>query len=463
MRDFTEGSVIKQLVHFSIPMLLTNLLQAMYEIVDAMWVGKLIGHKAFAAVSVTMPIFFLLLSAMIGLTIATTILAGQAFGSKNMRLLSKVLTNSFLGTGLICVVISAIGIIFSENLLTLVNTPPEIRKDAHTFFVIMVAGIVPMFGYNWFSGVLRGLGDAKTPLYLLIVSSLINITLVPVLIKGVGPFPALGITGAALGTIISSIIMLFVAYFFVLRKHPLLNIRKWDFALDKEIWRKIFVIGIPVSLQMIVVSLSGTLIMSLVNTFGVQMTAAYGIGMQLDQLAFMPAMAIGMSVSSMVAQNLGAKRYDRVREITKLSILLSLAMSLVFFIIFYTFPTQVASFFTKESSVLVLTKEYIRIVSFTYFIFSIMFALQGVVRGAGDTMYMLIFGLIGFVGVRYPLAYALTKFTTMREYGIWVAILISTFVGLVLNYWYYRSGRWRTKVIVTHSPMPETTLISGKD
>lgn len=309
--------------------------------------------------------------------------------------------------------------------------------------------------YNWFAGVLRGLGDSKTPLHLLIVSSVLNVILVPVLIKGVGPLPGLGIAGAALGTIFAGAIMLFIAYYFVLRKHPLLNIRVWDFTIDMSIWRKIFVIGIPASLQMIVISLSGTLIISLVNTFGSQLTAAYGIGIQLDQFAFMPAMAIGMSVSSMVAQNLGARQYDRVKEITKFSILLSLLISLVFFIIVYTFPIQVASLFTKENTVLLLTKEYIRIVSFSYFVFSIMFSLQGILRGAGDTMYMLVFSLIGFVAVRYPLAYTFSKFTVMREQGIWFAILISTFVGLLLNYWYYRSGRWRRKVIVPYRSVSE--------
>ena len=314
MRDFTQGSVFKQLVEFSIPMLLANLLQAAYSIVDAIWVGKLLGHQAFAAVSSTMPIIFLLVSAIIGLTIATNILVGQAFGSRNMKLLSKILTNSFLGTALLCILMTAIGIIFSRSLLSLVNTPVEIRADAHTFFVIVLAGLIFTFAYNWFAGILRGLGDSKTPLYLLIVSTLLNIALVPLLITGFGPVPAFGIAGAALGTIISNIIMIVVAYIFVLRKHALLNIRAWDFTIDMEIWRKIFSIGIPVSLQMMVTSLASVLIVSLVNTFGSEMTAAYGIGMQLDQLAFMPAMAISMSISSMVAQNLGAKQYDRVKK-----------------------------------------------------------------------------------------------------------------------------------------------------
>lgn len=448
MRDFTQGSILEQLIQFSVPMLLANLLQAMYNIVDAIWVGRLIGHEAFAAVSSTMPIVFSLVSAIIGLSIATNILAGQAFGSKNMKLLSKILTNSFIATTLVCIVMSVSGILLSKQLLGLVNTPPELRADARTFFIIVLAGLIFTFVYNWFSGVLRGLGDAKTPFYLLIVSSILNMVFVPALITGIGPLPALGIAGAALGTILANAVMIAVAYYFVLRKHSVLNIGAWDFTVDREIIKKIITIGIPISFQMAVASLSGILIISLVNTFGTQVIAGYGIGMQLDQLAFMPAMAVGMSVSSMVAQNLGAQEYGRVKKIMKLSVLLSLAISLLFFIIVYGFPKPIASIFTKDEGVLACTKNYIRIVSFTYFTFSVMFALQGVVRGAGDTVYMFLFTFFALVVFRYPMAYFFAKFTPLRETGIWLAILLSTFVGLFLNYWYYRSGRWKTVKLI---------------
>ena len=171
MRDFTEGSILKQLVYFTVPMLLANLLQAMYSVVDAIWVGRLIGHQAFDAVSTTVPMIFLLVSAIIGLAMATNILVGHAFGSKNMKYLSKVLTNSFISTGFLCIFISALGIIFSKPLLSLLNTPDEIKPMSNIFLTVTLSGLIFTFMYNWFSGVLRGLGDAKTPLYLLSQSS----------------------------------------------------------------------------------------------------------------------------------------------------------------------------------------------------------------------------------------------------------------------------------------------------
>ncbi len=456
MKDFTKGNIFQQLVEFSIPMLLANLLQAAYSIVDAIWVGRLIGYEAFAAVSVTMPLVFFLVSAVIGMTMSTNILIGQAYGSRNFAYMKKVLSNSFISTMLIALVISVLSIVFTGPLLHLLNTPEKLKPYAHTFFLIAVSGLVFSFGYNWFGAVMRGLGDSKTPLILLVYSTALNILFVPILILGFGPIPPLGVAGAALGTVISSFLILVWAYVFVLRKHPVLNAHNWDFTPDWTIIRKIFSIGIPISFQMSIVSLSGLFIVSLVNTFGPAVAAAYGIGMRLDQLAILPAMAIGMSVSSMVAQNLGAKEHGRVKELVRLSLLTALGLSTLFFGIIYGFPRLIASVFTRELPVVDLTVDYIRIVAFTYFTFSVMNVLQSIVRGAGDTFYMMVFSLVGLIIVRYPLALWLSK-TALQERGIWLGILLSTVVGLTMNYLYYRSGRWKRLTILPKMP-PQTAL-----
>ncbi|MFA5857727.1 MAG: MATE family efflux transporter [Elusimicrobiota bacterium] len=447
MQDFTKGSVLKQLTMFSIPMLLANFFQAIYSIIAGIWVGRLIGHEAFAAVSTTMPVVFLVVSAIIGLAVATNILVGQAFGANDNKYLAKVLTNSFISTGALCLMLSILGMIFTRQLLRLVNVPENIENLAYIFLFISFAGMPLQFIYNWFSGILRGLGDAKTPLYLIIVSTVLNIVLAPLFILGLGPLPKLGLAGAAISGIVATIIMLFIAYYFVLQKHVLLNITKWDYALDYSIIKKIFVIGIPASLQMVITSLSAILVVSLVNSFGVNTTAAYGIGVQLNQLTFMPSMAIGMAISSIAAQNIGAGLYTRVRETTRLSVLFSVGFALFFFVIIFSFPKTIASMFTTDAEVLAKTEYFLRIVSFNYFAFSIMFALQGVVRAAGDTMYMLIFSIAGIIITQYPLAYYLSQHTPLKENGIWISMAISPLVGLSLNYWYYKSGRWQKQII----------------
>lgn len=451
MRDFTKGSVFGQLVAFSIPMLLANLLQAVMGLVGAIWVGRLLGFRAFASVSSSMPVIFLFVSAIIGLTMATNVLVGQAYGSKNMDFLAKVLSNSFMSSVVMCVAVSGLGFAFTPLFVKLMKVPPDIAHDTRVFLKLMFLGLTFTFIYNWFGAILRGLGDAKTPLYLLIISTALTIGLTPLFIIGWGPIPALGIEGVAIAQIVANTVMMAVAYVFVLRTHVLLNVHSWDYAVEWGVIKKLFTIGIPMSLQMVLVSLSELLIISLVNSFGSTVTAAYGVGMQLDQLAFLPAMAMGMSVSSMVAQNLGARELGRVRQILKLSILVSLGVSTVFFAGIYAFPAKIASVFSKDPQVIQTTVGYIRIVTFSYFFIAVMFSLQGVVRAAGDTVYMFFFTLIGLVLVRYPIASLLIKYTSLREHGIWIAIVSSSVISLILNYWYYRKGRWQTRVIVPHA------------
>jgi putative MATE family efflux protein len=386
---------------------------------------------------------------------ATTVLIAQAFGAKDMATVKKGLTNSFLASIILCVVISVFSVLFSRPLLALVNTPPAIRHDANIFFSISAAGIVFQFIYNWLSGILRGLGDSKTPLYLMIVSTVLNIILVPVLIIGPGPLPAMGIAGAAVGTIVATMISVAAGYLYSRRKNPLFDVRNWDFKIDWTIVRRIFTIGIPASLQMIVTSTSATILVALVNRFGADVTAAYGIGMQIDQVAFLPAMTIGIAISSMAGQNLGVAKYDRVRRILLVSGLLSLAFSLVFCGVMFFFPAAVAGLFTKNDHVIAHAAGYFHIVCFTYVTYAIMFALQGVVRASGDTLTMLLMTVIAIILFRIPLAYGLSEWTPLKEHGIWMAMLISTMVGMLLNYLYYVSGRWkRVRLMHPKAPAP---------
>lgn len=448
MKDFTQGSVLRQLVEFTLPMLLANALQALNNVISGIWVGRLLGHRALAAVSVSTPLLFFMVSAAIGLSIATTILVGQAYGSRNTAYLARLLSNSFLVIAALCLLISALGVVFARPLLRLVNTPPEIEQDAHAFFAITMIGLLFNFAFNWFSAILRALGDAHTPFLLLAAATIINVALIPVLIVGVGPIPALGIAGAAWGTTTANLVVLVVGYLTVLRRHPVVGVRTWHFTIDWNIFKKLVGIGVPASLQMVVASVAGILVMSLVNAFGPDVTAAYGIGMQVDSLSFLPGMAIGMSVSSMVAQNLGAGLHDRVRSVLRLSLLLATCVSAICFVAAMGFPRAIASVFTTQPTVVGHTQVYLRIVAFSYFTFSWMFVLQGVVRGAGDTLIMLLVTFVATVVVRYPLALVLSRYTSLKESGIWLSVLGSTLLGLLLNYLYYASGRWRRRVLV---------------
>ena len=454
MRDFTEGDILGQVISFSFPLLLGNFLQAFSSMINIFFVGRLLGHHSIAAITTSMPIVFFLLSGIIGLNMATNIIVAQAYGSKNIKLMEKVFANSLLTNLFLCVVVSLTSIAFSGRLLDLVNTPPEIKAEAHSFLVVVLMGIVFQFAYNWYAGTLRGLGDAKTPLYILILTTALNLLFIPSLILGLGPFPKMGILGAPTANIFANLIGLIVGYLYTIRISPFFSVHEWDFTLEWNMIKKIFTIGIPTSLQMVITSFAATIITYLVNGFGTDVIAAYGIGIQADQLAFLPSMSIGIAISSMVGQNLGIGKYDRVNKILRYSISLSVSIALLFFLVIFTMSNHIGSIFTGDPVVIGHTVSYYRIVSFSYVCFALIFSLQGVVRASGDTMAMLILTVISIVIFRIPLAYYLSEYTNLKESGIWLAILISSFVAVTINYLYYKSGRWKTmKVIHAMSKM----------
>jgi putative MATE family efflux protein len=303
-----------------------------------------------------------------------------------------------------------------------------------------------MFSFNWFSGVLRGLGDSKTPFMLLIISIVLNIILAPVLITGAfGLFPKLGIAGSALATVISQLLTTVYAFIYLAKKNVLLNIFKWNYKFDFAIIKKMFAIGVPVSLQMMINALSAVIIVSFVNRFGPSVIAAFGIGMRIDQFSFMPAMSLGSSVTAMVSQHIGAGKQEKIPEIMFNAMLLSLGFALFFFIPVNLFPHQIASIFTSGAPVGAELGTYFRLDSPTYFAYAAMFAIQGVIRGAGDTIPLTIISLITLLIFRAGIVWGLVSFTHLNQSGIWAGMVISIYVGTILSYLYYKYGNWKQK------------------
>jgi putative MATE family efflux protein len=243
------------------------------------------------------------------------------------------------------------------------------------------------------------------------------------------------------------------------KKNPFFKIHEWDFTIEKNIIKRIFIIGTPASLQMIIMSFAGTVIISLVNKFGIDVTAAYGISMQTDMMAFLPSLTISIAITSMVGQNLSAGKHDRVKQIFDYGTLLSVSIALVIFILVYSFPYQIARIFNKDpnasASVIYHVAIYLKIVSFSYVGIALIFSTMGVVRGSGDTMAIFILTFISAVLFRIPLSWLLSQKTSLNEKGIWIAILISTYITVILNYVYYRSGRWKKAALLHTTAIKE--------
>jgi putative MATE family efflux protein len=452
LKDFTEGSIARQVIDFTMPIMLGNLLMSVYGIINLIWVGRLLGHKAVAAVAASLPIIMLLPSFLIGLGMATNVLIAQAFGRKDKAMLRKILSNSFFSSVLFCLVISVVALIFRRQLLEWVHAPVEIQDMALSYLTIMMATLVFHFFINWMNGMLRGLGDATTVVKILIMLAVFNIIFVPLFIRGVGPLPPLGVAGAAWGTTLAAVASSIIGYVYLLRFNPYINMRNWDYSLDWQIIREVFVIGVPASLQMLVVSLAGVIIVSLVNRYGTAVTAAFGIGMQVDMLATIPFISVGMAATTIAGQNLGAKNLDRVFQTLRVSVYLGLAIALVCTLVLLIFPEYIGAAFLKESAertrVLSIVRDYYQWMAFIFPCFAVIFAIQGVLRSAGDTMALLALSFIAMFVIRIPLAYFLAGPGGFRQDGIWMAMLASSTLAVFLNWLYYKKGPWKEKKLM---------------
>ena len=449
MRDFTEGNIAKQVIDFTLPIMLGNVLMSVYGIINLIWVGRLLGHTAVAAVAASLPIIMLLPAFLIGLGMATNVLIAQAFGRRDTATLKKILSNSFFASVLFCLLISAVALVLRRELLYWVHAPVEIQEMALSYLTIMMATLVFQFFINWMTGMLRGLGDARTVVKILIMLALFNVILVPLFILGIGPLPPQGVAGAAWGTALAAIATSVIGYIYLLRFNPFINMRNWDYSFDWHIIREVFVIGVPASLQMIVVSLSGVIIVALVNRYGTAVTAAFGIGMQVDMLATIPYMSIGMAATTIAGQNLGAQKLDRVFRTLRISVYFGLALSCVVTAVLLIFPEQIGGLFlaasAENTAVLTIVRHYYHWMAFIFPCFAIIFAIQGVLRSAGDTMALLALSFAAMFVIRVPLAYVLAGPAGLREDGIWIAMLTSSVLAVGLNWLYYKKGPWKKK------------------
>ena len=452
MKDFTEGNIARQVIDFTLPVMLGNVLMTVYGIINMIWVGRLLGHKAVAAVSASLPILMLMPSFLIGLGMAATVLIAQAYGRRDTELLKKILSNSFISSMLFCLLISLGAVLFRRELLDLVHAPQEIYGMALSYMTIMLATMVFQFFINWMAGMLRGLGDASTVLRILFLLTVFNIIFVPLFIHGFGPLPAMGIDGAAWGTAAAAVAASIIGYIYLLQYNPYVDMKNWDYSLDWHIIREVFVIGVPASLQMIVVSLAGVIIIALVNRYGTIVTAGFGIGMQIDMLAIIPFISIGMASTTIAGQNLGAHRMDRVLETLRISVYFGMMIAVVCTVVLFMFPHYIGAIFLKPSAesarVLDVVRGYYAWIAFIYPAFAVIFAIQGVLRSAGDTIALLLLSFVAMFLLRIPLAYALAGPAGFGPGGIWIAILASSVLAVFFNWLYYKKGPWKEKRIL---------------
>lgn len=447
MKDLTSGNETKLILRFATPMLLGNLFQQLYNIVDSVIVGKFIGTEALAAVGSSFPIVFSLVSLIIGVASGGTIVIAQYFGARNFERVKASIGTLYLFLFWASLTVTVIGIIFSGSIFRLIQLPEEIIPQAKTYLNIYFLGMIGFFGFNATSAILRGLGDSKTPLYFLILSTVFNIAF-DLLFVMVFKW---GIAGVAIATVISQAGAFITAVFYLNRTHEVIRISWREFEFDNDIFRKILRIGLPTGLQHTFVSLGMAVVQVIVNRFGTNVIAAYAAASRLNSLATLPAMNFGMALSTFVGQNIGAGKIERIKSGLKSTLIMSSVVSLAGTFIMIFFGRYLIQLFVKssEAEVIRVGTEYLVIVGSFFVVFSAMFAINGVMRGAGDTVVPMFLTFFSLWMVRIPVAYFLSE--RIGESGIWWAIPVAWLTGVVLAYMYYRTGKWKAKSVVRPS------------
>ena len=445
MKDLTVGREGKLIFFFALPMLLGNFLQQLYTLVDGSIVGKFIGKEALAAVGASFPIIFTMIALLIGISSGGMVVISQYFGAKDMVKVKRSIETIYIFMFFSSIILTAIGFIIIDPLFRIMKLPAEIIPQAKIYLSIYISGLILFFGYNGTSSILRGMGDSKTPLYFLVFSTLLNVVL-DLLFIVVFKW---GIAGAAFATLISQACALAGIMIYLHKNHPVIsfNFRQWTF--DRDIFHKSLRIGLPTGLQHTFVSLGMMTLFGIVNTFGTDVVAAFTAAGRIDSLALDSAMVFSQALATFVGQNMGAGKPDRVRRGLIITLLMSWAVAGVMSIIIILFRTDIMHWFVNrnESDVIRIGGEYLTIITSFYLIFTTMFIFNGVMRGAGDTLIPMFITLFALWLIRIPVAFILSK--EIGETGIWWAIPIGWTVGAAMSFIYYKTGRWKKKVIVT--------------
>jgi len=445
MMDMTKGGTAKQILLFTLPMLIGSVFQQFYNVTDSIIVGKFLGKEALAAVGAAFPVMFLLIALTMGATMGITVLISQYYGAKDYEKVKICIETAYIFMIVMAIAITIIGFLLNDYILHFMKTPVEIFDDAKLYINVIFSGLILLFGYNSISSILRGLGDSRTPLYLLIFSAFLNIGL-DLLFIIVFKW---GVWGAAFATVIAEGFSFVGGIIYLQAINPLFRVNYLKLRFDKSIFMDSISIGLPTGAQQMFVAAGMMALTRIVNQFGTNAIAAFTAAGRIDSFAMMPAMNLSMAMSTFVGQNIGAGKHERVKAAIKTSIFISLIISVIISVSVILFSSPLLRLFTNDLDVISIGKDYLFIVGGFYFAFMLMFIFNGALRGAGDTLIPMFITLFSLWIIRIPVSSFLS--TKMGTDGIWWGIPIAWLIGAVFSGLYFSTGRWKKKVFVKRS------------
>ena len=432
--DMTTGNPVKLILLFSIPLLIGNIFQQFYSMVDTIIVGRFVGVEALAAVGTTSSMVFLVNGFVMGLTSGFAVLISQKYGAKDEAGVKKAVASSITLSIIATIIVTFISVISAKPLLALMNTPSNIMKDASTYIIILYAGNVAIIFYNMMAAILRALGDSKTPLYFLIVSSVLNIILDLVLIINF----KMGVAGAAYATVISQGVSALLCVIYTYKKYKILRLKKEDFKVKKKYYRKHLKVGIPMALQFSIAAIGIMTVQSAINIFGSTVIASYAAASKVLQLVMQPATTLGVTMATYCGQNIGAKRYDRIKLGVKKCVQISIITSLISAMVLIFLGKYFVMIFVSnpDAEILSYAQQVLNISAIFFIPLGLIFVYRNALQGIGDSFIPMMAGVYELVA-RAVVAFTLPK--VLEFMGICLADPVAWFAAVIpLAYTYYK-------------------------
>lgn len=448
--DFTKGDITKPIILFSLPVLFGDIFSALYNVVDSVVVGQFVGSGALAAVNSSFAITMVCVAIYSGFGMGSSVVAGQLFGAKDFKDLNKAISTSYIGAFVIGIAMSIVGIIISTPLLYAINTPAEIMSDADIYLKIYFCGCMTQLMYYMTSGIMRGLGDSRTPMIAIIVCAILNIILDLMFVINFH----MGCAGVAIATVISQAISaVFVVTKMLLGSYGIQFTRK-SFRMYPDMLRKILDVGVPSAIQSLVNSIGLLIVQSYANSFGTNLVASNGIIQKLDSFTQLPIMAVGQTITMFNAQNLGAGLKDRVKEGNRKMMAFNIAVGVIVGVALYVGVEPLYRLFISQgdagyTEIVEIGRNSIHILAFFYWIVALQLGYGSILRGAGAATPVMVISIVCVV-VRVPVTYLLAMATGRYQGLYWANNVFYTLfaVGMML---YYRFGKWDQFAITSNS------------
>lgn len=447
--DMTVGKPWEKIAVFTVPMVIGNIAQQLYNTVDSIVVGKYVGDNALAAVGSASPILNLLLVLFIGISVGAGVMVSQYFGAKEREALSKTIGNCITLTLAASLIIMALGLLGVRPLLELLKTPESIIDWSASYLMVLMLGIAGVAYYNILCGILRGLGDSISALVYLLIATVLNIVLDIWFVAGLH----MGVMGVALATVIAQAVSGALCMLKLMRMREVFDLKLCYLKPEKENTKTIIRLGLPSGLTQAIFSMAMVVVQSLTNSFGELVIAANVIIMRVDGFAMMPNFSFGTAMTTYAGQNVGAGRMDRVEQGAKQGTLMAAGVSAAITSLILVFGRYLMEIFTSTQELVTLSADMMKILAVGYVAMAVTQSLSGVMRGAGDTVTPMWISILTTVVIRVPLAYGIVYLTktpqmpTGRSEAIWISLLCSWVVGAIITVICYRRGKWKNRGI----------------